>query len=43
MGPASTGVTRRELEVLAMLGEMLPNAGIASRLHLSVRTVENHV
>ena len=36
-------VSEREAEVLAALGERLSNAQIASRLHVSVRTVETHV
>jgi predicted ATPase/DNA-binding CsgD family transcriptional regulator len=36
-------VSQREAEVLAALGEHLSNTQIASRLHLSVRTVETHV
>jgi predicted ATPase/DNA-binding CsgD family transcriptional regulator len=36
-------VSQREGEVLALLREHLPNAQIAGRLHISVRTVENHV
>jgi DNA-binding CsgD family transcriptional regulator len=39
----SPKVSAREAEVLALLGERLSNAQIAHRLHLSVRTVENHV
>ena len=39
----SARVSEREAEVLAALGEHLSNAQIASRLHLSVRTVETHV
>ncbi|MEP6851463.1 MAG: LuxR C-terminal-related transcriptional regulator [bacterium] len=36
-------VSERELEVLTAVGANLSNAQIASRLHLSVRTVESHV
>jgi len=37
------GVTRKEGEVLELLGEHLTNAEIASRLYVSERTVESHV
>jgi predicted ATPase/DNA-binding CsgD family transcriptional regulator len=37
------GATRREAEVLELLGDRLRNADIAAKLHISVRTVENHV
>jgi predicted ATPase/DNA-binding CsgD family transcriptional regulator len=37
------GVTKREAEVLALLGARMSNADIAAKLFLSVRTVENHV
>ncbi|MFB9527445.1 ATP-binding protein [Nonomuraea roseola] len=36
-------VSGREAEVLAAVGARLSNAQIASRLHISVRTVESHV
>src|SRR5262249_3004279 len=40
---SGTGVSAREGEVLAALGEHLTNAEIAARLFISVRTVESHV
>ena len=40
---ADAGVSRREAEVLALVGEGMTNAKIAARLWVSVRTVEGHV
>jgi predicted ATPase/DNA-binding CsgD family transcriptional regulator len=40
---AEAGVSGRETEVLALLGEHLSHAEIAARLFISVRTVESHV
>jgi predicted ATPase/DNA-binding CsgD family transcriptional regulator len=40
---AVAGVSAREAEVLAGIGEHLTNAEIAERLYISVRTVESHV
>jgi DNA-binding CsgD family transcriptional regulator len=37
------GVTKREAEVLALLGEPLTYAEIGERLFISARTVESHV
>jgi predicted ATPase/DNA-binding CsgD family transcriptional regulator len=41
--PSGAGVSAREAEVLAALGEHLSNAEIGARLFISVRTVESHV
>ena len=37
------GLTRREQEVLALIGEGLTNAEIGTRLFIAEKTVDNHV
>jgi predicted ATPase/DNA-binding CsgD family transcriptional regulator len=41
--PSEVGISAREAEVLAALGEHLTNAEIGARLCISIRTVESHV
>jgi len=41
-GPGRT-LTRRELEVAALVAQGLTNRAVAGRLHVSVRTVDTHV
>src|SRR5262245_66677422 len=42
-GPAEAGVSEREAEALDLIAERATNAEIASRLFVSIRTVESHV
>ncbi|MBL8055227.1 MAG: AAA family ATPase [Anaerolineales bacterium] len=37
------GLTERQVEILALLGEGLTNGEIAARLHISTKTAEHHV
>ena len=37
------GLTRRELQVLELVGDGLPNRDVALRLHISENTVKNHM
>ena len=39
----NTGLTRREAEIVRLIDEGLSNKEIASRLHIEVSTVKNHV
>ncbi|GAA1366563.1 helix-turn-helix domain-containing protein [Streptomyces beijiangensis] len=41
--PPEAGISVREAEVLAALGELLTTAEIGARLFISIRTVESHV
>lgn len=42
-GQVPAGLSEREFAVARLVAEGLPNKAIASRLHVSVRTVESHV
>jgi DNA-binding NarL/FixJ family response regulator len=42
-GSAVAGLTDRQFEVLRLLGQGLSNAGIALRLHITEKSVQNHV
>jgi two-component system, NarL family, nitrate/nitrite response regulator NarL len=42
-GTAAAGLTRRELEIVSLLGDRLGNQQIANRLCISYSTVKNHV
>lgn len=42
-GPIEVGISAREAQVLAALGEHLTNAEIGARLFIQIRTVESHV
>jgi DNA-binding CsgD family transcriptional regulator len=37
------GLTKRELEIVALLAQRMTNAGMAARLHRSEKTIEHHV
>jgi DNA-binding NarL/FixJ family response regulator len=43
VGLREAGVTRRELEVLDLVGSGATNTAIAEELHISVRTVASHI
>lgn len=42
-GEASVGLTQREREIVALVGEGLRNEGVAERLGISEKTVRNHL
>src|SRR5438309_6545679 len=41
--PEASALTRRELEVLRLMGQGINTAGAAERLHVSPATIRNHV